>query len=419
MKVLITTFGTRGDIQPFIALAKALQTASHEVAIATAEGFRQDIETHSIPYLKMDNELLTLSQQILDERSGGALAKIGIARQMVTAVRHQMDDEWRAAQTFQPDVIVYHAKCLGSYHIAEKLDIPAVMAIPLPFYTPTTAFPVPFIARNLGGTLNRLSYGLVPLSNAAYAGSVNDFRQRVLSLRPLGRFANLLKRSSGEAVPVLYPISPSVLPVPPDYPSSVHVTGYWFLDTDPHWQPPSDLVRFLEAGTPPIYIGFGSMSAMNARKRTQQVIQAVKASGQRAILASGWADTDHNQESKDIFVVQSVPHEWLFPRVTAVVHHGGAGTTAAGLRAGKPTIICPFVGDQPFWGKRIHDLGVGPMPIPQRKITADNLAAAISQVVRDTTMQHCAVELAQQINSEDGTACAIGHITAVPQTRYR
>jgi sterol 3beta-glucosyltransferase len=412
MRILITTFGTQGDIQPFIALAKGLQKAGHDAAICAPEAFQHDLERHHLHMLRMDNELLDLSQQLLDERSGGAGAKIRIARKIGSAVRHLMDDEWQAAQAFQPDLIIYHPKCLGSYHIAEKLDIPAVMSIPLPFYTPTNAFPVPFIGRDLGKTLNRLTYHLIPLSNAAYAGSVNDFRQKALSLRPIGRFADLLKRGDGTPVPVLYPISPAVLPVPEDYPDHVHMTGYWFLDRDAAWQPSPELLEFLEAGTPPIYIGFGSMSATNTEKRTRQIIQAVQAAGQRAVLASGWSDLDQQRFPPEIFVLKSAPHDWLFPRVVAVVHHGGAGTTAAGLRAGKPTIICPFVGDQPFWGKRVHELGVGPKPIPQGRITADNLAAALIQTLQDNTMQTHAAALRERIALEDGVAFAIQTITA-------
>ena len=276
MKILITTFGTRGDIQPFIALAKGLQTANYEVAVCTSEGFRQDIEAQNIQYLSMNNEMLELSIRILDDAAGGIANKISTARKMGPAIRRSMDDEWNAAQTFQPNLIIYHPKCLGSYHVAEKLGIPAIMSIPLPFYTPTSAFAVPFIGRNLGASLNRFTYGLIPLSNAAYAGSVNDFRKKNLSLPPIGRFADLLKHSSGEGVPILYPISPYVVPFPADYPDYVKMTGYWFLDHDTHWEPTPALLGFLNAGSPPIYIGFGSMSAVNTQKRTKRIVEAIK-----------------------------------------------------------------------------------------------------------------------------------------------
>jgi sterol 3beta-glucosyltransferase len=165
MKILITTFGTRGDIQPFIALAKGLREAGHEAAICTSAGYRQEIEKYDIQYLFMKNEMLELSQHLLE--TNGVLDRMKTARKMGPAIRRTMDDEWSAARTFQPDLLIYHPKCLGSYHAAEKLNIPAILAIPLPFYTPTAEFPVPFISKNLGASLNRFSFkAIISLANA-------------------------------------------------------------------------------------------------------------------------------------------------------------------------------------------------------------------------------------------------------------
>jgi sterol 3beta-glucosyltransferase len=412
MKILITTFGTRGDIQPFIALAKGLREAGHEAAICTSAGYRQEIEKYDIQYLFMKNEMLELSQHLLE--TNGVLDRMKTARKMGPAIRRTMDDEWSAARTFQPDLLIYHPKCLGSYHAAEKLNIPAILAIPLPFYTPTAEFPVPFISKNLGASLNRFSFkAIISLANAGYARSVNDFRRKTLSLPAVGRFADLLKRSNGEAVPVMYPISSHVVPVPEDYPQHVHVTGYWFLDQETNWEPSPNLVNFLKSGPAPIYIGFGSMSAVNTKKRTEQIIQAIKNSGQRAIFASGWGEWEQLTVPETIFPLKSVPHDWLFPQVTAVIHHGGAGTTAAGLKAGKPSLICPFLGDQPFWGRRVYKLGAGPKPIPQRKINAANLAEAIDLMLNDSTIQQRASELGKQIREEDGIAAAEHIISSI------
>lgn len=407
MKVLITTFGTRGDIQPFIALGKGLKAAGYDVAICTPEGFRGFVEEHGLHYLFMDNELLKLTQDALGDIT--AREGMSIVKQMAPAIRRSMDDEWRAAQTFQPDLILYHPKCMGSYHIAEKLNIPVVMSIPLPFYTPTSEFPVPFMANvRLGGWFNRLSYSLIigPAS-AMYGGTVNDFRTKTLGLAPISRSKNLLVRSDNTSVPVLYPYSQHVLPVPKDFPPHVHVTGYWFLDQSTDWQPPADLVRFLDAGSLPVYIGFGSVGGRNAEKRTQVVIEALNKSGQRGVLASGWSGFKASSLPPNIILLDSVPHDWLFPRVAAVVHHGGAGTTAAGLRAGKPTIICPFIADQPFWGQRVFELGVGTKPIPQKKLTADNLAEGICAALTDSEMRQRAENLGGRIRGEDGVGNAV------------
>jgi sterol 3beta-glucosyltransferase len=243
-----------------------------------------------------------------------------------------------------------------------------------------------------------------------YANTVNDFRRKTLDLPPVGRFADLMVRSDGSPVPMLNCYSPQVVPVPDDYPPHVHVTGYWFLDHDPNWQPDPALLAFLDAGPAPIYIGFGSVSARNARKRTQHVLDAARVTGQRVVFASGWAALDTADFPANVFALKSVPHDWLFPRMKAVAHHGGAGTTAAGLRAGKPAIICPFLGDQPFWGKRVYDLGVGPQPIPQGKITAECWAEAITQVAQDAGMQQRAAELGVKIRAEAGIGCAVNVI---------
>ena len=411
MKILINSFGTRGDIQPYIALARGLKAADYDVAFCTSEGYKQDIEKHDIQYLYMKNEMLELTQHLLETDS--LSERFSTAKKIGGAVRGVMDDEWAAAEAFQPDSLIYHPKCLGSYHVAEKLGIPAILSIPLPFYTPTSEFAVPFVARNLR-FLNRFSFNaIITASNAGYAGSVNDFRKKVLSLPPIGRFTNLLKRSDGRDVSILYPISPHVVPVPADYPPHVHMTGYWFLDEENTWQPEPELVEFLEAGAKPIYVGFGSMSAVNSKKRTQEVIDGIRKSGQRAVFASGWSNLEQFDFPDTIYPLNSVSHTWLFPQVAAVIHHGGAGTAAAGLRAGKPTLICPFLGDQPFWGKRVYDLGVGAKPIPQSKLRADNLAQAINTMLTDSAMQERASVLGEKIRSEDGIACAEQGIRAI------
>ena len=412
MKVLITTFGTRGDIQPFVALGKGLKAAGHDVAICTSDGFQSFVEEHDVPYVFMDNELLRLSQAALGE-TGGIGDTLSIIRKMVPAIRRSMDDEWNAAFTLQPDLIIYHPKCLGSYHVAEKLQISAMMSLPLPFYTPTREFPVPFFSNiQLGRWFNHFSYQFIGLSAAMYGRTINDFRVKTLGLPPLGRFPDLLTRSDGSPIPILYPYSAHVLPVPKDFPPHVHVTGYWFLDHAAEWRPEPDLVRFLEAGTMPVYVGFGSVGGRKSEKRTRIILDALEKSGQRGLLASGWGGLKAADLPANVFMIESVPHDWLFPWVAAVVHHGGAGTTAAGLRAGKPAIICPFMADQPFWGKLLYQLGAGTKPIPQRRLTAGGLAQAITTAVQDEMMKRRAVELGEKIRAEDGVAHAVEVIGA-------
>jgi sterol 3beta-glucosyltransferase len=208
-------------------------------------------------------------------------------------------------------------------------------------------------------------------------------------------------------MPILYGFSPSVIPAPADWTGNTHVTGYWFVDEVKNWQPPSALIDFLQSGPAPVYIGFGSMSNRNPEQTADLVIQALERINQRAILLSGWGGLQRANVPDSIFMLDSVPHSWLFPRVSAVVHHGGASTTAAGLRAGVPSVIVPFFGDQPYWGQRIAELGVGPKPIPRRKLTIEHLADSIQVVLTNKDMRQCAAKLGKQIQSEDGIASSV------------
>ncbi len=407
-RVLIITIGSRGDIQPFIALGKGLQSAGYDVALQTAEAYKPFVQAHGLNYLYMNNEFMNLTESKAGQAATEGGSKFSLMKQVMPVLRQMLEDEWRAAQDFKPDAIVYHPKSLGGYHIAEKLNIPLFLSLALPLYTPTSAYPTPVMAGlPLGGAFNRLSYKLMGLATAPYAGVINDFRVYTLGLQKRGRFASDLVKPNGKPVPVLYAYSPHVLPVPPDYPPHVHVTGYWFLDRAHDWHPPADLARFLEAGAPPVYVGFGSMSGTKAQERARVVLEALQRTGQRGVLASGWGGMKADDLPEDVFMLDHAPHDWLFPRMSAVVHHGGAGTTAAGLRAGKPTVIVPFIADQPFWGRVVHELGVGTAPIPQKNLTVEALTTALNRVVQDADMRRRAELLGEKLRAEDGIGCAV------------
>jgi UDP:flavonoid glycosyltransferase YjiC (YdhE family) len=228
-----------------------------------------------------------------------------------------------------------------------------------------------------------------------------------------GEATNYLRRSLGLTAhtPSSYAHSLRKLPtiqgfsqyvVPHVWGEPVYTTGYWFLDEP--WQPPDDLTRFLDNGEPPIYIGFGSMSSHNPQ---EMVIEALAKVGQRAVIARGWGKTAVATVPEQVCVVDKVPHGWLFSRMAGVVHHGGAGTTAAGLRAGVPSFIIPHMADQPYWGRRVHELGVGSKPIPRHKLRVDSLANGIHQLVADSRMKAAATRLGEQISAEDGVGNAV------------
>jgi sterol 3beta-glucosyltransferase len=212
---------------------------------------------------------------------------------------------------------------------------------------------------------------------------------------------------AGEPVPVLHGYSEHVLPRPADWPDGALVTGYWFLESDATWQPPDRLRDFLAAGDPPVYVGFGSMAGADPRRLARVVAEATRRAHVRGLLAIGWGGLDAGDLPDSVLAIDEAPHDWLFPRVAAAVHHGGAGTTAAALRAGRPSVICPFIGDQPFWGRRVRALGAGSDPIPQKRLTAENLAAAIREVTTNPAIGRRSRELGERIRGEDGVANAV------------
>ena len=406
MHVLIMSFGTRGDIQPYAALSGALARAGHDVTLAVPEGFA-DLVPHAGPgtitHRSAGSTMLRLLQEVMPELSGprDALRTLGI---MTSAMRELNDECWAAAQAVRPDVVVYHPKCLAGPHIAEALGVPGVLSLPIPFFTPTRAHAMPFLGGASFGALgNRATYGFRRMSGMMYGGMINEFRRDV-GLGRVRRLADPLINPDGSPVHILYPYSRHVVPIPDDYPPSAHVTGYWFPeDSDTAWDPPAWLVDFLAAGEPPVYVGFGSMGfGKGAKERRDAVLSALRFHGLRGIVATGWGGIAPGETgTDDVLVLEGAPHEWLFPQVAAVVHHGGAGSTAAGIRAGRPTLVVPFLGDQAFWGAQVHALGIGPAPLPARHLRA-RLAERLDDLVNTASYASRAEEMGAQVRAENG-----------------
>jgi sterol 3beta-glucosyltransferase len=231
-----------------------------------------------------------------------------------------------------------------------------------------------------------------------YSPFVNEYRKSLgLPTYSATSFYRVLR-----STPMLGAYSPRLIPHPADWPDSAHVTGYFFLDTTADWQPSSELHTFLEAGDPPVYIGFGSMAGRNPEQLARLSIDALARSGQRGLLLTGWGGLRPESVPDHVFVIDAAPHSWLFPRMAAVVHHGGAGTTAEGLRAGVPNVIVPFILDQPFWGARIKAMGLGPDPIPHKRLTVDRLANAIKIAVTDPGIRQRAGSCGAALRAENG-----------------
>jgi sterol 3beta-glucosyltransferase len=418
MRIKILTAGSRGDIDPFLALALGLQKAGHEVAMWVPPIFEPRVTKRGIPRASPQGDGKDFAA-IQPSRENALKMVQDEGRQ---ALGEMLEATWLACQ--DAEAIVYHATVISGPHIAEKLGIPRFAAIQPPILTPTGAFPCPLSPEPAGDAAsdpatsdpanNRASYREVLDQLAAPVRDLVDrWRIGTLGLPPRRPEDHPFLTADGRPCPVMYCCSPLLVPRPDDWPETTLATGFWLLPGSPTWQPSSALLDFLAQGQPPVYVGFGSMTGGDAGELAGRVTEALAATGRRGILASGWGGLATGAvESRDVYVVREVPHEWLFPQMAAVVHHGGASTTGAGLRAGKPTVICPFRGDQPFWGRRVHELGMGPAPIPRDQITAERLAGAIRAAVTDPGMAQRTAQLGERLRAENGVANAVAFVEA-------
>lgn len=411
MHITLLAIGSRGDVQPFVALAVGLQrTGRHRVRLAAPDNFEALARQYDLDFLPLgvDSQKL-LGPGGIDPGQNMFAWFSEILRSLKPLADRIADNTSLACRG--ADLVVYSMVGVWAYHVAEQMGIPCILVSSIPGFVPTRAYPNPggvFPALPLGGGYNRLTHLLSGQLFQLFTGAfINRWRKEKLHLPaiPFGRYPYF--QMGGRSLPLLGCYSPIISPKPTDWGENVHVCGYWFLNPAPGWQPPAPLVDFLEAGAPPVYIGFGSMANRAPQKMAQLAQEALALSGQRGILATGWGGMQNTRLPENIYTLESVPHAWLFPRMAAVVHHGGAGTTAAGLRAGVPSILVPHMGDQPFWGRQVTRLGVGPQPIPRRELTARRLAQAITAATEDGEMRARAAALGERLRAEDGLARAI------------
>lgn len=382
MLVVIQALGSRGDVQPFLALGQRLRRAGHDVRLVTGQEFAAVVGQAGLAFAPLRiNFKEIMTKQAAQDAIGSLRGAMRAAREVKPLMRAVLDDAWAASSG--ADVLIYHPKILAGPHIAEKLGIPAMIALAIPGLSPTAAFPTPlFRWPAWSGPTNRLSHRLMlAATRLGYRGMLDAWRKSALGLPPARVVDTSMLTVLGKPVPRLYGFSEALVPRPTDWTAGDHITGYWFSDLDSAWSPPANLVEFIEAGPMPIYIGFGSMAPGNAAARTAIVVEALDRAGLRGVLGLGWGGMEATQAASHVHFVHDVPHEWLFPRVQAVIHHGGSGTTHAGLRYGRPTLVCPLFGDQPFWGHRVAELGAGPEPLPLATLGVDRLAGAMMELV--------------------------------------
>ncbi len=405
MKILITTLGSRGDVQPYLALAVGLQQAGHQVTLAAPQTFAPWIQSYGVNVAPVQFNPQEAMQK-LGQTHGGLRALSAMLKIIREGMAVAQEDVWRAAQ--DTDFFIQSATGMGAMEMAALRGIPVAFAYLFPFAA-TRNFPMfwlPF-RFSLGGGYNLLTHKLMSRLLWRFGGSLNNQWRTRLGLRPWRSETELFAYARRLNTPFLYGYSPHLLPQPADWDSQQHVTGYWFLPAASDWQPPAALCQFLESGPPPVYVGFGSIRLKNAERQTQGVLQALALSGQRAILAAGWGGLKQGSAPTNVCFVEDVPHDWLLAQVTAVVHHGGAGTTAAGLRAGIPGIIAPFGGDQWSWADLVVKAGVGLCVGSGQRLRAKRLAAAMETAVTDPTLRQQAKTFGDTIRAENGIGRAI------------
>ncbi|MFH1807298.1 MAG: glycosyltransferase [Pseudomonadota bacterium] len=406
MRILVLSGGGRGDMQPYAALASGFRQAGCEVTLACVPEFTFLLEGRGIEPWISDvkvKELFESDDAIEMFASGKNPVRMVrlFTRLMIPVLEQGMADLMRVIPGVDGLVLSSMSFLTGTGGM-ERVGVPTVAAYPFPTaasreYPAILAPPLPswLPGRSL---YNRVSHWLLARLIHFFLGR---HHLRIMERLPLP------SRPAPLPLPLLFGFSPQVFARPADWPTHTSITGYWFLDRLPGWTPPAELAAFLDAGEPPVYVGFGSMNTRDPAAATSLVCQALERAGRRGILVTGMGGLRREDLPSHVLALDSVPHDWLFEQVAAVVHHGGAGTTAAGLRAGKPTICVPHMADQFFWSRRVLELGVGPRPISRKRLSVEALTQAIQTATTDRGMQQQATVLGERIRQERGVDEAV------------
>ena len=413
MRCTILAVGSRGDVQPLLALGIGLQAAGVTVRVATHKDFEAIVGGHGLEYFPMVGHASGFYGGAAGNAFRERVRRAADFRRffdnyLSLFLQRFLRDAWTACQ--DADVVLSWSPSATS--LAERLKIPVFVAAPHPvLHLPTAAFPNPFHGASrgwLGPLSNRLSWERAKPVIRIGGAQVNAWRET------LGLGATSWRQDLGRLrrLPHLLGYSPTVLPKPWDWARWIHVTGYWFLDGPRAFEPPPGLEAFLAAGPPPIAIGFSSQVGPDAAALSRTVVESVTRAGVRAVLITGFGGIRGVEFPPHVFPVRTVPYDWLFTRVSAMVHQGGAGSTAAALRFDLPNVAVPFGFDQSLWGARVHALGAGPAPVPAEKLTAGALAAAMRRLTTDARMRDRAATVGAKIRAEDGIGAAVSAILA-------
>jgi sterol 3beta-glucosyltransferase len=414
MNVTLLTAGSRGDVQPYVALGQGLRQAGHRVRLATHEGFRDLVEAHGLEFAPVASPSTALTSSPLWERwqiSGDnfvhyVLALRQISYAAVDVLVAMLDDFWSACQG--ADLLISSTSGFAGPLLASQAGVPHCWALFQPM-SPTRAFPhfmTPAWLR-LGPRFNRWTYRLAEqIYWLIFRPAINRWITSRRQGRPLAR-PDPRTFLGASPTPVLYGISSRVVAPPPDWGARTRMCGFWVLDRPAAWRPPAGLVSFLAAGPPPVYVELGRIQVRPPERLLQIVLEALSATGQRGLLNLGDFPAERLCLPETVRAIGSTPHDWLFPQVAAVVYHGGGGTTAQALQAGVPSVGIPGFYDQPFWCRRLAALQVGAQPIAPRGLTARRLAQAIAMLVSDEGLRARARALGAALRAERGVDRAL------------
>jgi sterol 3beta-glucosyltransferase len=406
MKITILTYGSRGDVQPFLALAIGLQKRGHEVTLAAPHRFAGFVAQYNIPFAPLAGDPEEISKAFNDA-GHNAIKMIRAISDYVNSIALDVSRDAFAACD-DADLIVHSFLfTTGGHSLARMRGIPDVSIQTFPIFAPTREYPPAALSSLPTGWLSYFGHWL----NAQifwFGGNSGYHRKRKQhpDIFSFDLFWPFDEKPPRRATPLLFAVSPAVLQPAREWANRVDVTGYFFLDAPDAYIPPAELMSFLESAHPPICVTFGSMIHRDADRIAETVLESIRQAGQRAIVLTGWDGWKGRVFSGDILFLESAPHDWLLPRCKMFIHHGGAGTTAAGLRAGIPNIVIPFGGDQLFWGKRVHAIGAGPRPMRVRELTASRLTSAMTEAEADALRDRARL-IGQAIRREDGVVNAI------------
>ncbi len=409
MRVLIVTVGSRGDVAPFTGLGSALQAAGHQVTIATYGMFAGLVTGSGLGFWALPGDPQLLAAARWRQGGTGPLGAARLTRLIAGHLREVHAGMLAAARSGTDVLLPANVTAIGGYHIAVGLGLPS-LGLALAPVNPTRAFPPSVLTARSLGRWGNLAAGqaLVALGAPALAGPVRELRAE-LGLPRLSARQAVFGEQDASRWPVYHGFSPSVVPRPADWRPGIEVAGYWWPVSPQAWSPPATLDEFLAEGAPPVFIGMGSMNPGDAGRLRDLADAAGQQAGARMVIQQipAAAQPAERLPSGNSVLIGEVPHDWLFLKMAAVVHHAGAGTTAAGLRAGVPGVGLPMLGDQPFWAARLAALGTGPPPIPYKKLTIAALATAIREVTGRPSYRNQAQAMAARLAREDGTAPVI------------